>query len=121
MQRVKIPYSLNRVSERVAIAALQDKAFVRKSVQVVSQGRRHLEDGFEALGLKTYPSEANFILFRSPIPSSVLVAKLAERGVMIRDFGQLRRLEDCVRTTIGTAEMNDLLLAKLKEVLGECR
>jgi histidinol-phosphate aminotransferase len=40
---------------------------------------------------------------------------------MIRDFGEKRRLENCVRTTIGTREMNSLLLDKLKEVLGECQ
>jgi histidinol-phosphate aminotransferase len=121
MQRVKIPYSLNRVSERVAMAALSRQDFVRRSVQVVDAGREQLEKGLRALGLQVYPSEANFILFKSPIPSHILVTKLAEKGVMIRDFGKLRRLEDCVRTTIGTSDMNQTLLAKLGEVLRECR
>ncbi|MCX6653405.1 MAG: histidinol-phosphate transaminase [Methanomassiliicoccales archaeon] len=121
MQRVKIPYSLNRVSERVAIRALQHQEFVRESVRVVNQGRKQLQSGLKKLGLKAFPSEANFILFKSPIRSSSLVEKLAEKGVMIRDFGSKRRLEDCVRTTIGTKEMNVQLLVKLKEVLGECQ
>jgi histidinol-phosphate aminotransferase len=117
MQCVKIPYSLNRVSEKVAIKALESQEFVHRSVEVVNQGRRQLEQGLQGLGLKVFPSEANFILFRSPIKSSVLVALLAEKGVMIRDFGERRRLENCVRTTIGTEEMNSFLLDRLKEVL----
>ncbi|HVO77899.1 MAG TPA: histidinol-phosphate transaminase [Methanomassiliicoccales archaeon] len=121
MQRVKIPYSLNRVSERVAIGALRDQEFVERSVRTVNEGRGQLEKGLEALGLKVYPSEANFILFKLPVESAKLVKILAEKGVMIRDFGKLRLLEDCVRTTIGTKEMNALLLEKLKEALRECR
>ncbi len=46
-------------------------------------------------------------------------ARLAQKDVLIRDFGKHRRLENCVRTTIGTREMNDELLAKLREVVSE--
>ncbi len=121
MQRVKIPYSLNRVSERVAIEALRDQAFVERSVETVNEGRGQLEQGLRSLGLEVYPSEANFILFKLPVESAKLVKVLAAKGVMIRDFGKLRRLENCVRTTIGTKKMNALLLEKLKEALRECR
>lgn len=119
MQTVKIPYSLNRVSERVAVASLQDQTYVRQSVDTVNRERRHLNDGLTSLGFHVFPSEANFILFRSPRESSQLVSRLADKGVLIRDFGRLRRLENCVRTTIGTREMNDQLLAKLGEVVRE--
>jgi len=121
MQRVKIPYSLNRVSEHVAIKALKNQEFVKRSVATVSSGRKRLEDVLSALGFQVFPSEANFILFRSPIDHTVLVQRLAEKGVMIRDFGDRRGLENCVRTTIGTEEMNSFLLDKCKEVLAECR
>jgi histidinol-phosphate aminotransferase len=66
-----------------------------------------------------FPSEANFILFRSPRDSAQLVSRLARKDVLIRDFGKLRRLENCVRTTIGTRQMNDVLLSKLGEVVRE--
>jgi Histidinol-phosphate/aromatic aminotransferase and cobyric acid decarboxylase len=39
---------------------------------------------------------------------------------MIRDFGAKRRTENCVRITVGTEKMNDLLLSKIAEILGEC-
>jgi histidinol-phosphate aminotransferase len=78
-----------------------------------------LSEGLARLGFHVFPSEANFILFRSPKESSLLVSRLAEKGVLIRDFGKLRRLENCVRTTIGTIEMNEELLAKLGEVVRE--
>jgi histidinol-phosphate aminotransferase len=121
MQRVKIPYSLNRVSEMIAMKALQNQEFVRRGVDLVNRERVRLEKGLTALGFQVYPSEANFILFKSPIDHAMLVKKLSEKGVMIRDFGKNRRLENCVRTTIATREMNETLLSKLKEVLSECQ
>jgi len=116
MQRVKIPYSLDRVSELTAIAALKNTSYVDAAVGLVREERSRLASGLAGLGFKTFPSESNFIMFRSPRPSSDLVRRLAEKGVLIRDFGHLRMLEDCVRTTIGTRELNDMLLLKLKEV-----
>ena len=119
MQTVKIPYSLNRVSEHVAIAALKDQSYVMQSVETVHRERRHLAEGLSRLGFHVFPSEANFILFRSPRDSAQLVSRLAQKDVLIRDFGKLRRLENCVRTTIGTRQMNDELLSKLGEVVRE--
>jgi histidinol-phosphate aminotransferase len=119
LQTVKIPYSLNRVSEHVAISALRDQTFVKKSVETVNNERKHLAQGLSALGFQVFPSEANFILFRSPKDSADLVSRLADKDVLIRDFGKLRRLENCVRTTIGTRQMNDELLDKIGEVVRE--
>ncbi len=121
MQRVKIPYSLNRVSEVVALKALKDQDFIKHSVKVVSEGRRQLHEGLERLGFEVFLSEANFILFKGKMDHKRLVDRLAKKGVMIRDFGERRRLENCVRTTIGTEKMNQLLLDKISEVLREWR
>ncbi|NLX47481.1 MAG: histidinol-phosphate transaminase [Euryarchaeota archaeon] len=120
MQKVKIPYSLNLVGERVAIAALRDREFLERSVRVVNEERPYLMKGLEDLGFKVFPSEANYIMFRPDMPSDLLTAKLSDRGVLVRDFGKVRMLENCMRTTIGTREMNSVLLERMREVLGEC-
>ncbi len=119
MQRVKIPYSLDRVSEMAAVAALTNRSYVEETVAMVRRERERLSRGLAELGFTVFPSESNFILFRSPRPSAELVSRLAAKGVLIRDFGRLRMLEDCVRTTVGTEELNVMLLTKLKEVLDE--
>lgn len=121
MASVKIPYSLNAVSEGAAIAAVKDQDFVRRSVQMVREQRPRLEAGLRRLGFETFPSDANFILARSPIDHEMLVSGLKERGILIRDFGAKRRTENCVRPTVGTTELNDLLLAKAEEVISGCR
>lgn len=121
MMRVKIPYSLNMVSEGAAIAAVKDQDFIRRSVEMVREQRSKLDAGLRKLGFETFPSDSNFILARAPIDHKVLVQGLKERGVLIRDFGAKRRTENCVRTTVGTAELNAILLEKAEEVISGCR
>ncbi len=120
MMRVKIPYSLNMVSEGAAIAAVKDQDFIRRSVEMVREQRPKLDAGLRKLGFETFPSDSNFILARAPIDHKVLVQGLKERGVLIRDFGAKRRTENCVRTTVGTAELNAILLEKAEEVISGC-
>ncbi len=118
---VKIPYSLNKISEGAAVAAVKDQLFIKRSVEMVREQRPKLDAGLRKLGFETFPSDSNFILARSPIDHQVLVDGLKQRGILIRDFGSKRRTENCVRTTVGTEELNALLLEKAEEVISGCR
>ena len=117
MNCVKIPYSLNILSEGAAIAAVKDQDFIKRSVELVNKNRKPLSDGLKKLGFEPFPSDANFILARSPMDHDALTGGLKKRGVLIRDFGSKRRTENCVRTTIGTKELNNVLLKKTDEVI----
>jgi histidinol-phosphate aminotransferase len=119
MNCVKIPYSLNALSEGAAIAAVRDRDFIERSVKLVKEQRPLLDAGLRKLGFETYPSDSNFIFAKSPIDHGLLVSGLKEKGVMIRDFGAGRRTKNCVRITVGDGNMNALLLEKAAEVIGE--
>ncbi len=121
MISVKIPYSLNAVSEGAAVAALGDQDFVKRSVRMVREQRPKLDAGLRKLGFETFPSDSNFILARSPVDHAKLVEGLKQKGVLIRDFGSKRGTENCVRTTVGTEELNAILLEKAAEVIDGCR
>ncbi|MBR3410295.1 MAG: histidinol-phosphate transaminase [Candidatus Methanomethylophilaceae archaeon] len=121
MMCIKIPYSLNMISEGAALAAVKDQDFIRRSVAMVREQRPLLSAGLKKLGFEPFPSDSNFIMARSPIDHAELVSGLKERGILIRDFGAKRRTENCVRTTVGTAEQNKLLLDKIEEVIVACR
>ncbi|MFA7342181.1 MAG: histidinol-phosphate transaminase [Candidatus Methanomethylophilaceae archaeon] len=121
MSCVKIPYSLNTLSEKAAIAALRDDEFIHRTVRMVRENKPLLEKELQDMGFQTYPTDGNFLLACSPIPHRTLVEGLKAKGVLIRDFGSKRRLENCVRMTIGTKELNDIMLEKMREVIAECR
>ena len=68
--------------------------------------------------VETWPSGANFMLFRPLTLHGAEVWKaLVERSVLVRDCSSWPRLEGCLRVTIGTPEENDAFLAALHEAL----
>lgn len=119
LNSVKVPYSLNKISEGAAIAAVKDQSFVRRSVEMVREQRPKLAAKLRELGFEPYPSDANFILAKAPIDHKRLVSGMKERGILIRDFGDKRRTENCVRPTVGTEELNKRMTDAIEDVLSE--
>jgi histidinol-phosphate aminotransferase len=69
------------------------------------------------LGFDVLPSQANFLLARSPSGNAQsLYQTLKDRGILVRYFNQ-PRLEDKLRITVGTPEQNEILIKVLGELL----
>lgn len=115
MWRVKLPYSLNSVSQLIARQALDKGEAVKNYVGGVVQRRAELGQKLVTLGFTVYPSGGNFLLVRPPVDN--LYEKLKACGVLVRcvEYGGTRYC----RITIGTDEENSLLLAAVKQILKE--
>jgi histidinol-phosphate aminotransferase len=114
--RVKTPFNINALAQAAGLAALSDKAFIKKSLTTNIAGRKQIEAGLRKLGLFYLPTEANFICFHVPRPAVELCEDLLKRGMIIRalkSFG----LPDWCRVTIGTATQNRIFLQELGAVL----
>lgn len=114
--RVKTPFNVNLPVQSAAVAALADKAFVKRSLAVNVKGRARIEAGLKKLGLPFLPTQANFICFRAPRPATDICEDLLRRGMIIRPLKSFG-LPDWCRVTIGTAEQNRFFLRELKSVL----
>ena len=119
MRRVRTPFGLNSFTESVAIAALDNREWVRAKVREMKVQREHLAKAIEPLGFGVYPSECNFLLCKSPVCSDTLVRAMRENGVAIRDCGAYPLLRDHVRLTIGPRPMMEKFLETLEPVLNE--
>jgi len=65
-------------------------------------------------GIQTFPSRANFLLFRVPQADKVF-ASLKVRGVLIKNLnGSHPMLAGCLRVTVGAPEENDRFLDALQ-------
>ena len=69
--------------------------------------------------LTVYPSEANFILFRTlPGQATLLFEGLKAAGILIKNLnGSNGTLQDCLRVTVGLPEENAAFLSALRELL----
>jgi len=117
LAKVKDSYNVNRFAVAAGVAALDDREHMLANVARIRGERSRLTEALASLGLAVYPSHANFVAARCTSPSAKAVgAALAERGILIRTFGD-PRLEDWVRITVGTPQHNDLVLAEIKHLV----
>ena len=81
-------------------------------------GRGRVVAALGELPVDTWPSAANFVLFRPRTKDGDKVwEELVEHSVLVRNCTGWPRLDGCLRVTVGTAAENDAFLAALAEVL----
>jgi len=123
--KVKLPFEPSSLAQAAGIAALDDREFVHRSLELNARGRRLIAESLRKMGFEVTPSEANFVMV--PLDSAGTAAWLTEellsRGVIVRPLAAFG-LPQCLRISTGTDENNRMLLDALeslhmKEVL--CR
>jgi histidinol-phosphate aminotransferase len=111
MKKAQSPYSVNTMAVLAARAAIRDRAYVESYVDEVLAARALAYEGLHKLGIKTFPSEANFILFQLGDRAIPIRDALRERGVLVRDRSY--EIPGCVRVTIGTRVQIERFLEEL--------
>ena len=120
LERVILPYHLATPTQVAGVAALAFEADMRQRVDALVEERHRLASALTRLpGLTVYPSGANFVLVRVDSGGHALWQRLVDRGVLVRDFSHVPRLEDCLRITVGTPAEDDVLLAALRDSIDE--
>ena len=117
LNKIKLPYNLNRISSKLAIEALGEYQKMLEFREIILTEREKLVNNLANLGFKVFSSEANFLLINYPNASGVAKKLALEYGIIIRDFGSKPMLKDCVRISVGSPEQNDLLIKSLKKLL----
>jgi histidinol-phosphate aminotransferase len=116
VRRVSSPYSVNAVALAVLPAALADNDHVGRYVSQVKNGRERVAGELSALGLHSWPSQANFLLVRIGEKHREFLSAMRQRGILVRDRTSDPGCEGCVRITIGSDAQTARLIAALREV-----
>jgi len=115
MIKVKDSYNVNALSQKLAIAALQDQKYFKKIIEKIKETRNHLSIELMALGFKVIPSQANFILASPPDKNGEALFKfLRQHNVLVRYFSA-EKTKHYIRITIGREEDMELLINLCKE------
>src|SRR3984957_14294005 len=85
----KLPFEPSAPAQVAGIAALDDREFVHRSLELNIRGRKLLTSTMIQLGFDVVPSEANFVMvpLESATVASWLTEELLQRGVIVRPLG----------------------------------
>lgn len=106
--KVKLPFEPSTPAQAAGIAALADKEFLHRSLELNARGLRFLRSALEEMGFEVAPSEANFVMLAlaSDEEAERLVRGLLRQGVIVRPLGAFG-LARCVRISTGTQRENE--------------
>ncbi len=113
MSKVKYPYNINVVAQKMALAKLDADAKDKAVAEIVGQRFRLEKELVKCPEVKgIYSSDANFLLVRFDAPD-VVYERLLAGGVIVRNRSKVPGCEGCLRITVGTTVENDRLLRLL--------
>jgi histidinol-phosphate aminotransferase len=118
LDKVILPYHLDTAKQIAGRLALRYVNEMQTRIDLIVSERERIQAAFASMPVRSWPSGANFILFRpTSLAGRDVWQRLVDRSVLVRDCSGWPRLENCLRVTVGTPEENDAFLAALQEVL----
>ena len=117
INKIKLPYNINILSERKALKELGKADEVKKNISMVLAQRKLLIPFLEKLDFikKIYESEANFLLIKVD-NANRRYNQLLDKGIVVRDRSNEPLCKNCLRITIGTKYENNILIKTLNEL-----
>lgn len=103
-RRVLSPYSVNSVALAALTAASQDQAYLDWYVSEIKGARSQFLDDLGRIGLKFWPTEANFVLVKIGAAHKEFCAEMRTQGILVRDRSADPGCDGLVRITIGSCE-----------------
>jgi histidinol-phosphate aminotransferase len=120
--RAAIPvYSVNIAAAVGVQAALGDLDHLRGYLAQVKESKALLYAACDRLGLRYWPSDANFVLVHAGDRTRDLVKGTAERGIYLRDRSTEPGCAGCIRIATGIVEHTRRAIAVMEEVLCAAR
>jgi histidinol-phosphate aminotransferase len=117
MFKVKDPFNVNRLTQAVVSAALEDQNYFRKNISRVVETRDWFTREAQALGYRIIPSQGNYVFPHPPRKGRGIefFQNLFDRKILTRHYDE-EGLRDGVRMTIGTREEMEITLQVMSEI-----
>lgn len=105
LDMVSSPFSVNRLGQIGATAALDDDDHVQRTKEMNEKGKEYLYRQFDELDVFYIPSETNFVSFDVKSDTKPIADELQKKGIIIRPLS-MYGLPTFLRVTIGTPVQN---------------
>jgi histidinol-phosphate aminotransferase len=115
LRRVRLPYHLSAITQAAGLVALEHRDEALAILEAIRAERDRILRTLPSLGVEAFPSDANFVLFRPPLPVDLVWQRLLDRGVLVRDVSA--QIPGCLRVTAGTPDEVGMFLSALEEAI----
>ena len=117
LYKIKDSYNMDRVTQAIGTAALEDLPYMRANVAKIVATRGRLTAALEERGWQVLPSATNFLFAKPPegVRAGELFEALRARHIYVRYFAG-PKTGDYLRITLGTEAEVDVLEQALKEL-----
>lgn len=116
LHRIRQPFNAGLLAQVGARAALGDTAFLERTLRTVHEGLDFLYRAVEGMGLRYFPSQANFFMIDTGRSADEVFERLLRHGVIVRSmtsYGYPRY----IRVSAGTPEENRRFVRALEQVV----
>ena len=119
LRRCLPPWNTSLPAQMAGIAALSDRAYLKRTRVLIEEEKRRLMEAMEeGLAEQIIGHAANFLFFRG---RRDLKERMLEQGILIRSCADFRNLgEGYFRIGIRTREENEELLRRWRAMEGKC-
>jgi histidinol-phosphate aminotransferase len=119
LYKVKGPYNLNVMTQKIAVLALKNRDKILSHLGEIRSERETIKSELESLKtLKIYPSGSNFIFFETPLAQAIY-QKLLDNNILIKWFKDTDRHPGSIRFSIGKPSENQQILSIIRKVVTE--
>jgi histidinol-phosphate aminotransferase len=116
-EKAPLPYPVSGFSIRMGIKMLENMDIMQRAVSALKSERKKLIEALSCIdGVKTFDSQADFLLINTEKPADEVYEKLLKRGIMLKKWGKLLQYDNCFRVTVGLPDMNAKLIEALKQI-----
>lgn len=108
---IQSPYPISTLSLAIASGVLARADHVRQTIRAVRDERDRVFARLSTLdGVRTFPSDANFLFIEAGRNYQPISKALKRNGIIVKMLGSVAGHRGCMRVTIGTREMNEKFL-----------
>ena len=120
LMKARLPFMVDRFAEQTALTVLQRPDLINERVQQLQASIETITEALQNMDrVEVVPSQANFVIFTTPLPADTLQRRLSDRGVLVRNMGGYPELEGYLRVNAGTEAENNAFLGALERALYE--
>ena len=118
MNIIKPPFNVNMAAQLAAVAALNDKSFINKSVKHNLIWANKIKKFLNKLNIITNEVTANFLLLnfsKCKYSANYIKKKLENNGIILRSM-QTYKINNALRLTIGSSSANNKFIRILNKI-----